>query len=178
MKKLTFLLVCIIICGQALSQDRQRFVILTVVNEEIPVYRNPIGNEISYRIMQDRIHELFFFVEILEKSPLRYKVNITSTEDHDNVFPGIVGWIDKSICCVFSRHYYDENNKSYIKLFSYPDSKSSFVKIYASPHNESGEWIVIDYADDNWLKVMFYHDGKLYEGWVDRYCDSIYDSCN
>ena len=54
-------------------------------------------------------------MEILEKSPLRYKVNITSTEDHDNVFPGIVGWIDKSICSVFSRHYYDENNKSYIK---------------------------------------------------------------
>ena len=75
MRRLTFFLVCMIICGQALSQDRRRFVVLMPVNKQFPVYHSPIGTEVNYRIMQDSIYEVFFNAEVLEESPLRYNIS-------------------------------------------------------------------------------------------------------
>ncbi|MBP3454657.1 MAG: hypothetical protein J6K38_00150 [Alistipes sp.] len=177
MRKLIFLVACMIICDQALSQDRPQ-VVFAYDNIEIPIYHNSVGDEIDYRVMQDLIHEVFFGAEVLDKSPLRFKVGIT-TVISSTPAPVIVGWIDKSMCGVYSRYYYDENKRPYIKLYSRPDAGSDFSKVYESVPAQCGLLTVIDYAADRWLwlKVMFYLNDELYVGWVDRYCDNVYDSC-
>ena len=173
MRRLTFFLVCMIICGQALSQDRRRFVVLMPVNKQFPVYHSPIGTEVNYRIMQDSIYEVFFNAEVLEESPLRYKVNITLATDSTGVYPKMIGWVDKNICGVYSRCYYDVNKRPYIKLYARADANADFVKVY-----ESGDPVLltaIDYAEGRWFKVMFYLNDELHGGWVDKYGDNVYN---
>lgn len=171
----------IILLGTAifypLLAQNKHFVVLMDDNIEIPIYENAIGNKLKYRIMQDTINEMFFAVEILENSPLRYKVNITSVI---NSFTGpeIIGWIDKNKCGVYKRWYYDEDKRRYIKLYTLPDKNSSYDIVYDDSDIYDSIVTVIDYADPNWKKVLFYQGNILYEGWIDRYCASVYNSCN
>ncbi len=175
MKTYLISLLAILLFYQAVSQSRH-FVVLMDDNIEIPIYDKPIGNNIKYRIMQDTINELFFAVEILDNSQLRYKVNITSVIS-STPGPEIIGWIDKSRCGVFKRWYYDEHNNRYMKLHSAPDEKSSYKIIYEDPNVfDQSIMTAVDYADGDWKKVLFFHDGTLHEGWINKYCDSVYNS--
>ncbi len=154
-----------------------RSVVFLYNNVEIPIYKDPIGNEVKHRIMQDKTYEIFFAVDILEKSALRYKVSITTVISSDSA-PEIIGWVDKQQCGVFKRWYYDDANNRFIKLYAEPRYDSEVVKIYENVETEKdGVMTVVDYADGDWRKVVFYSSGILYEGWVDRYCSDIYDSC-
>ena len=176
MKNNIIVLLSAVIFYPLFAQDKH-FVVLMDDNIEIPIYENAIGNKLKYRIMQDTINEMFFAVEILENSPLRYKVNITSVI---NSFTGpeIVGWIDKNKCGVYKRWYYDEDKRRYMKLYTLPDKNSSYDVVYEDSDIYDSIVTVIDYADPNWKKILFYQGDILYEGWVDRYCASVYNSCN
>lgn len=165
----------IFICHPAYAQLRS--VVFLYNNVEIPIYKDPIGNEVKYRIMQDKIYEIFFAVDILEKSALRYKVSVTTVISSDSA-PEIIGWVDKQRCGVFKRWYYDDAMNRFIKLYSEPRYDSEVVKIYENIETEKTRVMtVVDYADGDWLKVVFYSSGILYEGWVDKYCSDVYDSC-
>ena len=174
-KVIIIFIALIFICHHAYSQLRS--VVFLYNNVEIPIYKDPIGDDVKYRIMQDKIYEIFFAVDILEKSALRYKVSVTTVISSDPA-PEIVGWVDKRQCGVFKRWYYDDANNRFIKLYAEPRYDSEFVKIYEDIMTEENhEMTVVDYADGDWLKVIYYSSGILYEGWVDRYCPDIYDSC-
>lgn len=174
-KVIIIFIALIFICHHAYAQLRS--VVFLYNNVEIPIYKDPIGDDVKYRIMQDKIYEIFFAVDILEKSALRYKVSVTTVISSDPA-PEIVGWVDKRQCGVFKRWYYDDANNRFIKLYAEPRYDSEFVKIYEDIMTEENhEMTVVDYADGDWLKVIFYSSGILYEGWVDRYCPDIYDSC-
>ena len=176
-KVIIIFIALIFICHSAYAQLRPVPVVFMYDNVEIPIYKNPIGDEVKYRIMQDKIYEIFFAVDILEKSALRYKVSVTTVISSDPA-PEIVGWVDKQQCCVYKRWYYDDANNRFIKLYAEPRYDSEFVKIYEDiMTEESIVMTVIDYADERWRKVIFYSSGILYEGWVDRYCSDVYDSC-
>ena len=76
----------------------------------------------------------------------------------------MIGWVDKNICGVYSRCYYDVNKRPYIKLYARADANADFVKVY-----ESGDPVLltaIDYAEGRWFKVMFYLNDELHVGWL------------
>lgn len=178
MKYKVIFIALIFTCHFAYAQLRTVPIVFMYNNVEIPIYKNPIGDEVKYRIMQDTIYDIFFAGDILEKSALRYKVSVTTVISSVRA-PEIVGWVDKQQCCVYKRWYHDDANNDFIKLYTEPRYDSEFVKIYEDIMTEKSiVMTVVDYADGRWLKVIFYSGGILYEGWVDRYCSDVYDSCN
>ena len=82
-----------------------------------------------------------------------------------------IGWIDKKYCNVWDRVYYD-NRGEYIKLYKAPNS-DAYLKIRKRPERAL---TVVDFQD-NFLHVMFEIDNVIYDGWIDRYCCNIFNSC-
>ncbi len=146
-------------------------------NVPVNVYKNAIDDSVRYCIMQDTISERYYNVQILESSPLRFKVQL-SYSDGSTSNPDFIGWIDKQNCFVYSRYYRDENDSQYIKLYKEPNASSPFEIIYVA---FSISFNVIEFSIDEdssvWYKICFYYKNKLYVGWVDKYCPFIYDQC-
>ncbi len=135
-------------------------------NKSVPIYNNPINDDIKTIVFQDSINETNYYNLILiDKSPLRFKVKLQAYD----YSPMIEGWIDKDCVAVFLR----SNNKEGI-IFLYEKPSMQSEKYIVS--NISKPITVIDYKD-NWFKIAFIDNGKLYIGWTNSYCPSIYNSC-
>ncbi len=156
-------------------------VIISKYNTPVNVYKNAIDDSVRYCIMQDTISDIYYYVQILESSPLRFKVQL-SYSDGPTSNPDFIGWIDKQNCVVYSRYYHGENNSQYIKLYKEPNASSPFEIIYVDFDDSfSILFNVIEFSIDVdssvWYKTCFYYRNKLYVGWIDKYCSIIYDSC-
>ena len=136
----------------------------------IPIYADQLTDSVSCQIYQDfeqedHVYEAF----ITEKSPLRFKVEFWDLYDSNKTTR--IGWIDKKYCNVWDRVYYD-NRGEYIKLYKAPNS-DAYLKIRKRPERAL---TVVDFQD-NFLHVMFEIDNVIYDGWIDRYCCNIFNSC-
>lgn len=173
MKQL-FLIVSAFWCCVVNAQTQNVSIIHT--NVAIPVHSDAIGESLNCMIFQDSINEAYYSVTIIEKSPLRFKVNLQLETGLDSA-PEIIGWVDKKYCGVFQRWYYerDENDNlvRFVKLYEEPNIDAKFIKIYDVINDPL---TVIDFQN-RWVKVMFYLDDVLYEGWIDKYCSNPYNSC-
>ncbi len=139
-------------------------------NKIIPLYENASCKKALYTIFQDSIFERWYEMEILESSNLAYKVKLYSVTLFNS--PIIEGWIEKKNCGV----YLDEGRT--IKLYSLPTNDATFMPIQLSKMTTA---IVFDVHFENKFLFVKFVDEKtniLYEGWVEHYCDSLYDSCN
>ena len=137
-------------------------------NECVNVFQNPLGREVRCQVFQDSINETNYYkVELLEKSPLRFKVRMQAYD----FSPTITGWLDKECIAVYPRFL---NNRN-IVLYEEP----GINPISISLKDELNQiFTVLDYQDNKWLKVMFMMKNEIYIGWIDEYCPIIYNSCS
>lgn len=136
-------------------------------NRSVLIYNCPLNDDIQTVIFQDSINETNYYdLEFIGKSPLRFKVRLQAYE----YSPLIEGWINKDCVAVFLRSNTEEGM---VVLYEQPTTQSTrfIFEKYSLPVT------VIDYKD-NWLKVAFVDNGKLYVGWTNSYCSSIYNSCS
>lgn len=145
------------------------------LNTESPVmlYNDAYGANINYVIVQKFDEDLCAFVDILEDGIFRFKVNV-SIVSSEMELQQITGWLDKVNCVVFLRPDTYENGDAILHIHSAPDANSDYTSVKI--HVGSGVGYVVHYKDD-WYCVVTEVDGKLYQGWIKRYCPNIYNSC-
>lgn len=137
-------------------------------NECVNVFQNPIGHEVKCQVFQDSINETNYYkVELLEKSPLRFKVRMQAYD----FSPTITGWLDKECIAVYPRFL---NNRN-IVLYEAPGINPISISL-KDELNQT--FTVLDYLDNKWLKVMFMMKNDICIGWIDEYCPIIYNSCS
>ena len=153
-------------CSSINAQDANS-AFIKYFNKSVPIYNNPINDDIKTIVFQDSINETNYYnLMFIDKSPLRFKVKLQAYD----YSPVIEGWIDKDCVGVFLR---SNNKEGTIFLYEKPSVQSEKYIV----GNISLLVTVIDYKD-NWLKVAFIDNGKLYIGWTNSYCSSIYNSCS
>ena len=142
-------------------------VFIKYFNECVNVYQDPLGREVKCQVFQDSINETNYYkVELLEKSPLRFKVQMQAYDSS----PVITGWLDKECIAVYPRFLHNSD----IVLFKEPGNNPTSISL----KDESNPiFTVLDYQD-KWFKVMFKIKDDIYIGWIDRYCPIIYNSCS
>lgn len=152
-----------------IKEKEQPYAFIKYFNECVNIYKLPIGQDTVCKIFQDSINETNYYeVKLLEKSPLRFKVQIQAYE----FTPPIVGWIDKE-CIAVHPDILRDSDGYYILLYESPDKdplplylKGKFDTIFT----------VVDY-NDKWMRIMFMMNDCLYVGWIKDYCPIIYNSC-
>lgn len=170
MKKAIIIAICIVNAALVFAQKQEICFSWSKVN--IPIYANELTDSVIFNVYQDFDAEDYIYeVFVIEKSPLRFKVEYRDLYNHSEAFK--IGWVDKKYCSVWDRWYYDESLQSYIKLYKNPNVNSDFIKIYKRPFQAL---TVVDY-EGKFLKVMFDIDDIIYIGWIDRYCRNIFNSC-
>lgn len=170
MLKLKLFFLCIISFSQSFAQNDKLDVFLKDNNISVNLYSDPTGRNISNTIMNDSLYEYYFAFTILENSPLMFYVEVKSCSQQNS--PTIYGWVEKKYCGVYVR-YYNTESDAHIRLYEEPDSRKKYQKLNISLQSPV---IVVD-TRDKWVKVLFLYDGIYYEGWIDKYCSSIYNSC-
>lgn len=136
----------------------------------IPIYIDQLTDSICCRIYQDfELEDHAYEAYITDKSPLRFKIEFRDLYDSNKNTR--VGWIDKKYCTVWDRVYYDDIG-AYIKLYESPNS-DTYLKIRKRPECAL---TVVDFQD-KFLHVIFEIEDVIYDGWIDRYCCNIFNSC-
>lgn len=141
--------------------------------EPIMLYADAYNPEVAYVIQQDFDSDFYADVELLDTAPFRFKVKVTLNMTCGETVD-IYGWLDKVNCVVFLRANSYQNGQSYIYIYKEPSEKSDYQPVEVLVGYDSG--YVIGYAD-NWYLIVTEKDGKLYKGWINRFCPNILNSC-
>lgn len=136
----------------------------------IPIYADQLTDSIYCHIYQDfELEDHAYEAYITDKSPLRFKIEFRDLYDSNKNTR--VGWIDKKYCTAWDRVYYDDIG-AYIKLYESPNS-DTYLKIRKRPECAL---TVVDFQD-KFLHVILEIEDVIYDGWIDRYCCNIFNSC-
>lgn len=172
MKKYLLLIAFLISIHCLLAQKMNKHVFINEFNSEIPIYSDSIGNLKVHSIFQDSIFEHFYEVDIRKESALRYEVHLFCVSQDNS--PQVEGWVDKKFCSV----YLSPTRYGIIKLYDLPNITSSYIELDNIYITISATVISTSKQKDKFIKVAFIYAGKCYEGWVDKYCPTIYNSCS
>ncbi len=145
-------------------------VVISKYNTPVNIYKNGVGDSVKYCIMQDTISDRYYNVQILESSPLRFKVLWNYFNDSIHT-PNFEGWIDKQDCKLHIRYHYDENHSLYIRLYKDSIWSSTPENLSIDKHKLGKIQIIEYYVDEHytrWYKVCFYYKNKFYIGWLNR----------
>lgn len=120
--------------------------------------------------------DICYDCEIIENSPLRFKVRYNYPLHND----GPVGWINKSDLTGVVLSTADGDGGFYL-YENYTDTQGEKINTQAVDAHPLD--IHFGYDDQQRLqqlftKVIFSYDGKIYTGWVKRFCGDQYQSCN
>lgn len=152
-----------------IKKQEQPYAFFKYFNECINVYKSPIGQDAVCKVFQDSINETNYYeVKLLEKSPLRFKVQIQAYD----FIPPIIGWVDKECIAVYPDILHD-NDGYYVLLYESPNKGP--ISLYLEDKFDD-VFTVIDYCG-KWMKIMFMMNEHLYVGWVKDFCPIIYNSC-
>lgn len=142
-------------------------------NVAVPLYSDAVSHEVSNFIFQDSNIEYWNNIEIIDQSPLRFKVNVDWCFGEIS-YPKVTGWIDKINCGVFLRNNAFDEQGGLIYIYSEPCEHSEYKTIHRDDMTLEP---LLEIGPDSWVKVMFYHNDILIIGWIRRYCDSPYNEC-
>lgn len=145
-------------------------VFLKAVNRPVVVYADSTGLQAAYTIMQDSIFGDYFRLTVDTASSDRFKVAIEKWTDYS---PEISGWVAKDECGVYLLHAPSQQPPGY-RLYEQPDNRSASQTLEGDVYGPAD---ILD-RQDKWLKLSFPLGGRQYQGWTDRYCPNIFDSCN
>lgn len=129
--------------------------------------------------------DLTYYVEILDNSPLRYKVEISILYPEEIGFAGnysVQGWINKTNCGLFPRSKEKENDKFFINIYDSPYNNDNGTKVFEDDLIEQNGSIitVLNYKvidDKFWYEILYYNNGVLCSGWTKDYCLQ-FTTCN
>lgn len=171
MKKVLFFIIALLITLTSNGFERG---VVFYHEEPICFYETPYGVTPKYVLQCNFDNDLAYNVKIVDSSEFRYKVLVEGVlgPEYSSLF---VAWTDKINCGVWLRAQKYVDGVSYIVLYETPDEQSPSIDI---PWDGLSYGIVMDYNDQNWVKILIDMDGKSVVGWVNSYCDSIYNSCN
>lgn len=151
---------------------------------EVKLYGNSNSEFAECSITQGHNGYQWYDFEVLDETPLRYKVRIISLPDTpmgedvtDNV-DGEIYWVNKNDCAVFSSSTDCDCNGNYFYLYEKPGSEER-IKIYENQVVEKiFRPLTYDNVNQDWLNVSVKTSKGILSGWVKRWCQSIYNSCN
>lgn len=135
--------------------------------DPIPIYENPIDVRPKTYVIQNPALGLIYDVEILEKSPLRFKVELcisiinNEAKKDGKYYYHIVGWIDKTNCAYVKdivANPASANNGSYRDNKAIEESREKLrVK----------NCIVLDFTSDS-LQIMSRDGETLKIEWINN----------
>lgn len=151
----------------------------------VPIYENQITTKTKLYLAEKFLDDLTYYIEILENSPLRYKVEISILYPDEIGFAGnysVQGWINKTNCGLFPRCKEKENDKYFINIYDSPYNNDNGTKVFEDDLIEQNGSIitVLDYKvidDKYWYKILYYNNGVLCSGWTLDYCLQ-FTTCN
>ena len=163
----------VIIMGHCLfAQELNVPVFINEYNLEISLYTDPISNTKLCGIYQDSVFQHYYEVIIKEESVLRYRVVLFSVSQYNS--PEIEGWIDKKYCSVL---LFPIMQRGINKLHTIPSESSPYIELKNS-YTVSATVVSVSKSNNKFLKIMVFYEDKYYEGWINKYCYTIYNSCN
>jgi len=146
---------------------------------DIPIYEEPFVTSLP-ETAKDTIYEIldtdtFYYVRVTEVSPLRVKIIAEPVWGKDE--PQVIGWVDKQYIGLYPL-------SGSVRLYNSPKLSDEYLSFYAIDDGiirEQGidnyRFILLDFADNGFRKVMFTSNGVHHVGWINKYCRSPYQ-CN
>ncbi len=149
---------------------------LRVFNVDVPLYKDATTLTPFYFIQNDTVAENYPDLEIIEESPLRFKVKVLEYEDHvyDEVSAITHGWIDKLYCGIYISNIL-KGGIPYVRLYREPCRTADSELII----QEFEPVILLEKPTpyEPFIKVMFWNKETecLYIGYALGYSGNIYD---
>jgi hypothetical protein len=185
MKRFMFFLILVANYHVMFSQENMMAFFTNATKDSVAVYSDAVSEECFVKVKEDEQKEVYFDVEILEKSEKRYKVKIYSFNDN-NAEP-ILGWVDKEQCGVWLHGRYIKDNFWVVQLYEKPGYAEPIIRLTDTFLDEFGKYsnnspvFVLDYIvykGKYWIKTAVTKNKKRFVGWTRDYCPIKYYSCN
>jgi len=139
---------------------------------DMPVYEAPFSiaqpETVIDTIRQDSVTNTYYIAEIIDRSPLRFKIKYIHHMDFDGTPKK--GWIDKKYIGLYTMNFPLE-----VKVYQSPDESTSFEVYNILKFRQT--YLLLDIHGD-FRKVMFKYEGKNVVGWINDFCANLYGTCN
>lgn len=151
----------------------------------VPIFEDQVTTSPKFYLADNFLDDLEYYIEILDNSPLRFKVEISLVYPIEIAYAGtfkVQGWINKTNCGLYPRSREIENNRWYINLYETPYNTQNSIKVFEDNLVEQNGQIitVLNYkvvGDKYWYEILFYDNGYLRSGWTQDYCLQ-FTTCN
>lgn len=177
---LSVILIACYNCASWAQINNNLTVFLSSRNTSVPIYKNPVGHEVSAYIIEDHSYDEGNILIIKDKSSLRYKIEVFTPSGKV-----VCGWINKVDCAVYVRP------KGSVWNINKSPFENNPIGIFNSNEIETIiPYLVVldfDYKEfdynnqtykDWWLKVGFMFHDTYFEGWTREFCPDINHGCN
>lgn len=154
---------CLLLHGNGYSQT----LILKSDSIPVPIYEDQITTKPKLYLAENFLDDLTYYVEILDNSPLRYKVELcisiinNEAKNNGEYYYHIVGWVDKTNCAYVKdivANPASANNGSYRDNKAIEESRKKLrVK----------DCIVLDFTSDS-LQIMSRDGETLKIEWINN----------
>lgn len=169
--RITTIIIAFCLGAISSAMSASDFAILYTENP-VMLYHTAFGPEVKSVIKQNFEADSVVSVELIEDSQFRFRVKVRWEDmEHEE----IEGWLDKVNCNVFLWATSFKDNEAYMNFYATPAYTSDYETVRIINGSEIG--YVVHFLG-GWYYVVSEIDGKIYQGWVARHCDNIYNSCN
>lgn len=156
-------------------------------NEQINIYTEQSDTIPVTQIIQGYKQTYWYDYEFIEASETRFKVKIDCILDTmpncnlhyiPDINPTLYYWVEKSQCGLYPRASDYDDIGGYFIIYDQPDSVP-MTRIHLSDilDNFLHPTDFIIQNDENWAKVKVITRYGIYEGYVNHWCGSVYNSC-
>ena len=174
MKRIVLAVMLAILTHLSAAQER----IVLRMDDFVKVYIDYLNNNCFCKLLPQLEFDsnLSYYAIVLDKQGERFKLKITMSDIlGDLESEPVIGWVEARECGVFLLCNNYSDSVPLLSLYEGPSSESVVEIIDISSIN--GLWVSIKDIYNGFVQVSFGIHGKIYSGWISRYCTDPYNSC-